>query len=804
MSECDLREIRVLELGESVSSAFAARQLADHGANVVKVETSEEGWMRQRGPFPAGSSDPERSGLFLALNTSKRSVRLDLSSDAGRADLLSLIDWADILIHDSRPNEAEALGIDAPTLEDRRPDLVTLAISPFGSTGPYANFHATELTVSSGGGWASLCPAATGRVDLPPLKVYGQQCGFMSGVAGAAVAMAIYSTARRTGVGEYIDFSEQAYTASVLEQAIPLYSYTQQVATRYGTRLLIPWSIFDCLDGQLFVVCVEQDQWERLVALMGSPEWSSLEVFSTAPGRSENHDLVHGFVQEWLAEKPVLEIYHQMQEHRICAAPVMGPAEMAESEHLLAREFFVDVEHRGAGRLLHLAPAARSETGRQGFSRGAPSLGEHNAEILGGQLPGRTSNPETQGAAPNASLPLEGIRVADLSWAWAGPFCAMNLAHLGAEVIRFESEGRPDLYRRIPLHPDDVEKTLNTSGMFAQWNQGKKSVALNLAEPQAIELLKDFIDTCDVVVENFATGVMDRLGLGYDTLSKRNPGLIMASISGYGETGPYANYMGYGPAIPPLTGLTMGTGFVGGRPAEMGVSMPDPTAGITMAFEVCAALEKRRESGRGDHLDVSLWEATAVFSAEAWMDYVMNGAEPTPQGSRDPAMSPHGFFPTHGEDLWISIACDSEEQWQALADELAPALRDDPRFRNLSNRKLNESELEEELASRTLERERWELCRALQARGVAAFPAMTSEDLLSDPHLEARGFLETKPHPEVGVRKHTGIPYSLRRRPNGVRKAAPVLGADTSEVLSEALGYSEEDIHALIHSKVLY
>ncbi len=792
--------MRVLELGDSVSSAFAARLLADHGADVVKVEAGEDGWMRRRGPFPAGVSDPERSGLFLALNTNKRGVQLELGSEAGSDELLRLIDWADVLIHDARPARAEQLGLDAPTLEARRPDLVTLAISPFGSSGPYADFHASELTVSGGGGWASLCPAATGRMDLPPLKVYGQQCGFMSGVAGAAVTMAIYSAARRTGVGEYIDFSEQAYTASVLEQAIPLYSYTEQIATRYGTRLLIPWSIFDCSDGQLFLVCIEEDQWERLVELMGNPEWSSMEVFATPQGRSENHDLVHGFIQEWLAEKSLLEIYHAMQKHRICAAPVMGPAEMAESEHLLAREFFVDVEHRGAGRLRHLAPPARTESGRQAVSRGAPMLGEHNDEILGGGLPVRTSSRASQGAP----LPLEGIRVADLSWAWAGPFCAMNLAHLGAEVIRFESGGRPDLYRRLPLHPGDVEKTLNTSGMFAQWNQGKKSVALNLAEPQAIELLKDFIDTCDVVVENFATGVMDRLGLGYGVLSERNPGLIMASISGYGETGPYANYMGYGPAIPPLTGLTMGTGFVGGGPAEMGVSMPDPTAGITMAFEVCAALEKRRESGRGDHLDVSLWEATAVFSVEAWMDHVMNGAEPTPQGSRDLAMSPHGFFPTRGEDDWISIACESDEQWRALSDELAPELGDDPRFRLLSDRKRNESELEEELAARTRDRERWELTRALQARGVSAFPAMTSADVLSDPHLEVRGFLEEKPHPEVGMRKHTGIPYSLGRRPNGVRKAAPVLGADTNAVLSEVLGYSADEIRALRDSKVLY
>ena len=800
MSEVDLGEMRVLEFGDSVSSAFAARLLADHGADVIKVETGKEGWMRHRGPFPGGVSDPEKSGLFLALNTAKRGVALDPDSKAGLDELSSLLEWADVLIHDLRPQRAKELGLDAPTLGLRRSDLVTLAISPFGSSGPYADFRASELTVSAAGGWASLCPAATGRMDLPPLKVYGEQCGFMSGVAGATVAMATYSAARRPGVGDYIDFSEQAYTASVLEQAIPLYSYKEQIATRYGTRLLIPWSIFDCRDGQLFLVCIEDDQWQRLAELMGNPDWSSLELFATSKGRSENFDLIHGFIQEWLAETSVLEIYHELQKHRICAAPIMGPAEMAESEHLGAREFFVDVEHRGAGRLRHLAPAARAEGGRQKISQGAPLLGEHNDEILGGRLPLRPSG-RPQGTT---SLPLEGVRVADLSWAWAGPFCAMNLAHLGAEVIRFESEGRPDLYRRLPLHPGDVKKTLNTSGMFAQWNQGKKSVALNLAESGAIELLKDFVDTCDVVVENFATGVMDRLGLGYGVLAERNPGLIMASISGYGETGPYANYMGYGPAIPPLTGLTMGTGFVGGGPAEMGVSMPDPTAGITMAFEVCAALEKRRESGRGDHLDISLWEATAVFSVEAWMDFIMNAAEPTPQGSRDLAMSPHGFFPTRGEDDWISIACRSDEEWQGLSDELAPELGKDPRFRLFSDRKKNETELEEEMASRTRERERWELTRALQARGIAAFPALTSADLLNDPHLEARGFLEALPHPEVGARKHTGIPYSLERRPSGVRKAAPVLGADTDAVLANVLGYSADEIQALRDSKVLY
>ncbi|MCZ6714844.1 MAG: CoA transferase, partial [Deltaproteobacteria bacterium] len=746
-----------------------------------------------------GAPDPERSGLFLALNTNKRGVRLDESLQTDREALSRLVDWADILVHSHPRQRAKAAGLDAASLERRRPGLVTLSITPFGATGPHADYAAEELTLSNAGGWAGMCPAATQRPELPPLKVFGHQCGFMSGVAGATVALAAWIAARRTGVGEFIDLSVQAYIASVLENAIPLYSYKGLVATRYGVRQIIPWGIFECRDGAMFLVCVEQDQWERLVELMGRPEWATLEVFATLPGRAENQDILHSFVQEWLAEQSVDEIYHEMQKHRICAAPVMDLKQIAESEHLQAREFFAEVEHPRAGRLLHIGSALRTPEGRLPLRRAAPLLGEHD-DLLTGELAPRAAAQGTR----EPKLPLDGIRVADLSWAWAGPFCAMNLAHLGADVVRFESEGRPDLYRRIPIHPADAEPSLNTSGMFNQWNQGKRSVRLNLAEPRAIELLKAYIRTCDVVVENFATGVMARLGLSYEVLAELNPGIVLASISGYGETGPYREYMGYGPAIAPLTGLSATTGFIGGGPCEVGVSMPDPNAGITAAFEVCAALARRETSGRGSHLDISLWEATAAFSVEAWMEYAMNGAQPERIGNRDPWMAPHGCFPCQGEDDWISIACVSDESWRALCAVLDASLAEDARFLRLADRKANEDALEAELMTRTRERDRWELTRAMQAVGVAAFPSLTAKDIVEDPHLNARGFLERLSHPEVGERIHAGIPYLLRTRGNGVRFAAPVLGADTEAVLHEVLGLSMTEIQQLRDDKVLY
>ena len=233
----------------------------------------------------------------------------------------------------------------------------------------------------------------------------------------------------------------------------------------------------------------------------------------------------------------------------------------------------------------------------------------------------------------------------DLTWVWAGTYCAMNLAHLGADVIHIESEKRPDLYRRTTTSVAGDPPDLNRSGMFNQWNQGKRGVAVDLRSAQGLEIVKDFVRVSDVVTQNFATGVMGRLGLGYDVLREINPKIILASISGYGQSGPYRDYIGYGPAASALTGVSATTGYVGGGPEEVGVSMPDPNAGITAALAIVSALERRDETGVGDHLDVTLFEASAAYGVEAWMEYALNGTQPERIGNRDPGMAPPWLFP---------------------------------------------------------------------------------------------------------------------------------------------------------------
>ena len=791
---------RVLELGSGFSAAYAAKLLGDHGADVVKVETPEGDRTRRRGPFPGDRNDPEQSGAFLALNLNKRGVCLDLDDEGGRAELRKLLGWADILVHNYPRLRAQALGLDPVKLRVAHPNLVALSITPFGITGPYRDFAAEEITVSNAGGWANLCPRSHTDPSLPPLKVFGNQSGMMAGIAGATAALATFRDARRSGVGDYIDLSEQAYVASGLEGAIPGYTYQGVVRKRYE---LNPWGTFDARDGPILILSMEESQWERIVELMGHPDWVQLPIFENQRTRHQNYDALRHFYQEFISGWNAFELFHAGQARRICLAPVMNFEQVASDKHLRARAGFVTVDHPETGPVEYLAPAVLTPSGRAEIRRPAPRLGEHNDEVLAEAESALDARADV--AKSKARGPLEGVRVVDLSWVWAGPFAAMHLAHLGAEVIRCESSTRPDLYRRGGMSnpPDGMEPSLNRASMFNQWNQGKKSVAVDLSDPRGIEIVKGFVAESDVVVQNFATGVMARLGLGYEELKRINPRIILASISGYGQVGPYREYLAYGPALVPLTGLASVTGFIGGKPELFGPSIPDPTAGMTTAWAVVSALEQRERTGVGDHLDISLWEATGVLALEAWMQYAFDGTQPERMGNRDPWMAPHGCFACRGEDEWVSIACADDADWLKLAALIDPALGGDDRFLTLASRKENEDVLEQIVSEWTTGQDRWEVTWLLQAQGVAAFPSFTTEDIVQDPHLNARGFIERLEHPEVGRRAHVGIPWRHDRRPNGVRVPAPCLGADTDTLLSEVLGYDAARIKELRDGDVL-
>lgn len=399
--------------------------------------------------------------------------------------------------------------------------------------------------------------------------------------------------------------------------------------------------------------------------------------------------------------------------------------------------------------------------------------------------------------------PLDGVRVADFCWAWAGPYGALQLAHLGAEVIRIESQTRLCPSRVIPPWADN-EPGMNRCGYFNQYNQGKRSLSLDLKKPEGLEIAKRLITKSDIVIENYAGGVMERMGLGYDVLRGMKPDIIMASLSGYGQTGPEKGYVSYGPPQVALSGMSGLTGYINDVPRQAGFSYGDPNGGVHGSFAIMCALLHRARTGQGQYIDLSQREACAMLLPEALMDYTMNGTQPPRMGNRDDLMAPHGVFRSKGEDSWVSIGVGSEDEWQRFCAAIGQSgLAADPRFASAAARKENEDALEQLVTAWTQERTAEEAMETLQQAGVAAYPALNGREMLADPQVEARGTYVEHEHPEIGVRRHLGIPWKMSHTPCEVWRHAPTFGQDNDYVLMDVLGLSQAEVKELNEKKVL-
>jgi benzylsuccinate CoA-transferase BbsF subunit len=406
-----------------------------------------------------------------------------------------------------------------------------------------------------------------------------------------------------------------------------------------------------------------------------------------------------------------------------------------------------------------------------------------------------------------ARRPLDGIRVADFTWVWAGPYCTLQLAHLGADVIRIETRTRPCITRVIPPWPEGKPGGLNRSGYFNQYNQGKRSLTLNFKEPGARDVALKLVAKSDVVVNNFAHGVMDKLGFGYAVLKQIKPDIIMITLSGYGDTGPYRDYIAYGPAQVPLSGLSALTGYKGWPPMHSGFSYADPNAGVHGAFSILAALFHRQSTGEGQYIDMSQWECAMSLLPEGILEYTFNGKEPERSGNADPLMAPHGVFKCldrpekiagHTIDQFVSIVCNDDLDWSRLARAMGRAeLASDAKFATLAARKANEDELEAIINAWTGSRRAEDIAELLQTAGVAAAVVADNKYLAEDPHLRERGYWVYLDHPEVGKRQHAGVPWKMGRTATEVRAPAPLIGQHTDAILTELLGYTTEQVAAL-------
>jgi len=382
--------------------------------------------------------------------------------------------------------------------------------------------------------------------------------------------------------------------------------------------------------------------------------------------------------------------------------------------------------------------------------------------------------------------PLSGLKVLDLTHVMAGPTCTLMLADMGAEVIKVEKKPDGDDTRRM-VPP----KIGDEAAPFLMMNRNKRGLVLDLKTPAGVRILHRLAERADVLVENFAPGVMERLGFGYEALREANPGLIYCSLSGFGRTGPYRNRRGFDLVAQAMSGIMTFTG----TPTKCGPPLSDITAGLLAAMGILAAYAHRLKTGEGQWVETSLFEAALVQTYWQSAIALATGAPPGPLGSAHPLNAPYQAFAT--ADGWINVGAANQANWLRLVGVLEAAeLADDPRFVDNAARMRNLPALVEALARPLRRRTTAEWLERLEAAGVPAGPVLDIAQVHADPQTLARGMLATVEHARLGPVETIGAPVKFSATPAGVARGAPVLGQHTREVLRES-GYAEAEIDRL-------
>ena len=419
------------------------------------------------------------------------------------------------------------------------------------------------------------------------------------------------------------------------------------------------------------------------------------------------------------------------------------------------------------------------------------------------------------------ALPLDGIRVVDLTMMWAGPYATKLLADMGAEVVKIESPHHFDFVRTFVVPPEvgEWEKPYNRAAYFNEYNRNKLGLALDLATDPGRDVFRRLVAVSDVVIENFRAEVMDNLGFGYEALRAVKPDLIYVSMPGYGKTGPDAGLVGYGPSIEEMAGLASLSGDPDGKPLKSGISYGDPMAGIMAAGAVGAALLHRMATGDGQYIEVPQRDVLVTVMGDALMEWGMNERELPRVGNRDERLAPQGCYPsapvpdaearvaidqTRITERWVTLTVEDDAQWAALCEVLGrPDLAADERFATAAGRQAHHDEIDGHIASWTAGLGDREAADLLLARGIPASPVLTMVDVGNDAHLSATGFIQTIEHPDGGPLRVTRPAWRLADGAAALRMPAPSFGRDNDRVLRDIVGLSDDEVAALVEAQVV-
>lgn len=787
-----LAGVRVLELADGVAAAYCARQFAVWGADVVVLEREDGSRLRGMGPH-AGEGAARESLFWQFVAANKRAMSLPSACPDEEA-LLDLLRRADVLVTDWTDADLESWGLTLDGLRERNPGLVLVSVSPFGLDGPYADLVGSELVVQALSGYAFL----NGDKGRAPLKAPGHILGYACGVSAFVAALAVLVSRLASGRGRFIEVSAFDVIAGIL----PLLSIEyggvppqREGGSTTGVRA------HRCRDGWLTFMPPLEEQVADYGAVLGveDDEWPPIEDGEEPPAwRRRLIPLLAGKVRDKSAD----EVFHGLLRRRVVCGKVLSPADLLDDEHLAARGFFRKLRHPRLGELPFPGPAATLGRTGPALPVPAPSVGE---EIDLSRLDWSPTGRTTPNAGEVESLPLEGVEIVDMTQAWIGPYAAMLLADLGADVIKVESHQRPDVWRRWLANPKPAGNVLgghiNTSPYYNSVNRNRRSLCLDLKTGEGRELLRRLVADADVLMENFTPRVMERFGFDWPAVERLNPGLVMTSWSGFGKTGPLSDYKANGTSIEALAGWDWLHRYPGGEPMVMGFYQADAITGLQMAATTLVALFHSRRTGEGQAIDGSMMEAAAGYLGEVLLDAALGG-EQTPTGNGDLDHAPHGVYPCAGEDRWIAVAVESDERWRRLVAISGSRTLADPAFDRHADRIASAEKLDELLAAWTRSHEAEHLMERLQAAGIAAAVVRPTAEVMACRHLEERAWFRRIEHPDVGEKRCAGHSWRIDGLQERSDLPAPRLGEHSRELLAERLGLSKAEIDDLFERGV--
>ena len=680
------------------------------------------------------------------------------------SDLSHAVAGASILIERMGLEQLEDAGCSRAVLETINPKLIHVSVTPFGCGGPRSRWRGSELVASATSGTLLL----TGDPDRPPVKEALDACYFHADMVAASGAMAAHYERGHSGVGQHVDVSVQQVAFSRNVNSILVWQFDHRKLHRVGGALNYGLATVRCIwplaDGWCFHTL--------MTGRFGAPANQALSTWIDEVGldnplqgvdwQSYNRSTLDAAVRvRWesaiaafFTTRRKSDIAVEGKRRGINATVICEPSDVLSDKHLGTRQFW----HEQDGR--------RVPSRFVSLTEGAPG-----------------SAPQTRSSSRRG--PLAGVRVLDFSWALVGSVTTKTLGDLGADVIKVESRTRPCLSRI------DVQVTASRPGnfddkpWFAHLNSSKRSLALDMKIKESREVLDPLIAWADVVVENFSPGTMEKLGLDYASLAARNPGLIMVSGSVYGQTGPLAKEWGVDGTGAALSGRTYLTGWPDRSPVIPGaVPYGDVIVPFVMSAAAAAALQYRRDTGRGCHIDASMYEICVQQTYETILQ-AQTGVHPRRIGNSGSNIFHQGVYPVTGADRWIAISCHDEVDWQRLRQCAMLAEAEDPGVRD------------QHITSWTRSQGGPELVERLQNAGIAAGLVQDVEDLLEhDPQIAARAALVTLEHPLLGPFGHVRTPLDFSHGTLAPYRP-PGIGEHSSAIARELAGLDSQRIHEL-------